>query len=205
MSRGSRTRSRILDVATEAVLAKGFEATSIDEIVSDAGITRSGFFYHFPDKSALALEMIHRYSERERAAIDEAVARSRELTDDPLQVLLITLKFLADGIAESPEGHPGCLVATAAFHDRLIGKEIREANRRIVREWQAQFQTLLEDIVRVYPLNDEIDLGQLADFMSGAVAGGIVMSRAHGRPTVTAEYLLLVRSHIKLLFRPRFQ
>ncbi len=205
MSRGSRTRTRILDVAQQAVLAKGFEATSIDEIVHDAGITRSGFFYHFPDKSALALEMIHRYSERAMAEIDEAVERSRDLTDDPLQVLLITIKFLAEAIESAPEGHPGCVVATAAFHDRLIGKEIRETNYRIVQQWQAQFEVLLREIAEVYPPHDKVDLGHLADFLSGAVAGGIVMSRAHGRPTVTAEYLMLVRSHIKLLFQPRLQ
>lgn len=205
MSRGSRTRTRILDVAQQAVLAKGFEATSIDEIVNDAGITRSGFFYHFPDKSALALEMIHRYSENAMAEIDETVARARELTDDPLQVLLIALKFLAEAIDNIPDGHPGCVVATAAFHDRLIGRDIREANKRIVKDWQDQFMPLLEDIRAVYPLNDDVDLVWLADFLSGAVAGGIVMSRAHNNPKVTAEYVMLVRSHIKLLFQPRIQ
>ena len=55
MGKGSATRSRILDVAQEAVLAKGFDATSIDEIVASAEITRSGFFYHFRDKNALHL------------------------------------------------------------------------------------------------------------------------------------------------------
>ncbi|MEL7026747.1 MAG: TetR/AcrR family transcriptional regulator [Pseudomonadota bacterium] len=205
MSRGSRTRARILDVAQEAVLAKGFEATSIDEIVYDAGITRSGFFYHFRDKRALAVEMIARYTKTAIEEIDEIIDRARELTDDPLQVLLITLKLIAEGIAESPNGHPGCVVATAAFHDRLVGVEIREANRRAVEDWRDQFRKLLDAVVAVYPPNDEIDLDSLADFMSGAVAGGIVMSRAHGRPIITAEYLLLVRSHVKLLFKPRYQ
>ena len=41
------TRSRILDIAEAAVLEKGFEATSIDEIVAGADISRGGFFFHF--------------------------------------------------------------------------------------------------------------------------------------------------------------
>ena len=48
------TRARILEVAEGAVLAKGFAATSIEEIIAAVGITKSGFFYHFKDKSTLA-------------------------------------------------------------------------------------------------------------------------------------------------------
>ncbi|HYN46828.1 MAG TPA: helix-turn-helix domain-containing protein, partial [Allosphingosinicella sp.] len=53
-ARGKETRARILDMAEEAILAKGFDATSIEEIVAAAEITRSGFFYHFRDKNELA-------------------------------------------------------------------------------------------------------------------------------------------------------
>ena len=38
-----------MDIAQDAVLAKGFDATSIDEIVAAADITKGGFFYHFKD------------------------------------------------------------------------------------------------------------------------------------------------------------
>ena len=49
-----------------AILAKGFDATSIEEIVAGAEITRSGFFYHFPDKNELARALIERYIEQDR-------------------------------------------------------------------------------------------------------------------------------------------
>ena len=45
--KGTDTRERILDLAQAAVLDKGFAATSIDELIAGAGITKSGFFYHF--------------------------------------------------------------------------------------------------------------------------------------------------------------
>ena len=38
------------------MLAKGFGATSIEEVIAEAGLTKSGFFYHFKDKNALARE-----------------------------------------------------------------------------------------------------------------------------------------------------
>ena len=52
--KGSDTRERLLAVAEAAVLEKGFAATSIEELIAAVGITKSGFFYHFPDKGALA-------------------------------------------------------------------------------------------------------------------------------------------------------
>ncbi len=47
--KGSATRERILELAEAAVLEKGFAATSIEELIVAAGITKSGFFYHFKD------------------------------------------------------------------------------------------------------------------------------------------------------------
>ena len=40
--KGDETRERILAVAELAVLAKGFSATSIEEIIAEVGITKSG-------------------------------------------------------------------------------------------------------------------------------------------------------------------
>lgn len=51
--KGAETRERFLALAEAGVLEKGFAATSIDELISVAGITKSGFFYHFPDKGEL--------------------------------------------------------------------------------------------------------------------------------------------------------
>ena len=71
MSKGSDTRTRIMDIAEAAVLEKGFGGTSIEEIIEAAGITKSGFFYHFRDKNALALALLERYVETEDAFFDD--------------------------------------------------------------------------------------------------------------------------------------
>jgi TetR/AcrR family transcriptional repressor of nem operon len=58
------TRERLLELAESAVLAKGFAATSIDELIAAAGISKSGFFYHFKDKGELAKGLLVRYLDR---------------------------------------------------------------------------------------------------------------------------------------------
>ena len=68
-TKGERTRTRILDVAYDSIVHKGFAATSIEELVEAAGITKSGFFYHFKDKNDLARQLLERFTGgREEAA-----------------------------------------------------------------------------------------------------------------------------------------
>ena len=63
-TKGERTRERIMDLAYQAIVEKGFAATSIEELVEAAGITKSGFFYHFRDKNDLARQLLARGAER---------------------------------------------------------------------------------------------------------------------------------------------
>ena len=201
--RGSQTRARILDVAEEAILAKGFDATSIEEIVAAAEITKSGFFYHFRDKNELARALIERYIEQDRAVLDGIQARARELSDDPLHAFLIGLKLLAEMMADLPNGHPGCMVATVAYQERLFDAEVRALNGQGVLAWRARFLEQLEHIAELYPPRDEVDLETLADMIGTVVEGGIVMARALQDPQVLPQQILLLRSYLKLLFAPR--
>jgi AcrR family transcriptional regulator len=97
--RGSETRERILELAEAAVLAKGFAATSIEELIAAVGITKSGFFYHFKDKPALAEALLLRYLDRDKALLDDLFGRADELNEDPLHGFLVALKFFAEMMA----------------------------------------------------------------------------------------------------------
>jgi len=191
-----------MDVAQDSVLTKGFDATSIEEIVAGAEITKSGFFYHFPDKNALAHALIERHIETEDQIFDEIFARAGELADDPLQAMLVGLKLLAELLDDMSGGHPGCIVATAVYQDRLFDRKVHEANRRAVLGWRARFRSMFEEIAAIYPMREETDLDELADFVSVVIEGGIITSRALGQPAITARQVLLLRSHIKMLFTP---
>ena len=199
----SDTRTRIMDIAQDAVLAKGFDGTSIEEIVAAAEITKGGFFYHFPDKGALALALIERYIQVEDDLFDDILARARELSDDPLHAALIGLKLLAELLNDMPNGHPGCIVATAAYQDRLFDKNVQQANRRAILGWRKRFRGLFEEIAETYPPNDDVDFDALGDFVSTVVEGGIVLSKSLREPHITADQVMVLRSYIKLLFTPR--
>jgi TetR/AcrR family transcriptional repressor of nem operon len=200
MGKGEATRERILEIAEAAVLAKGFGATSIDEVIAEAGLTKSGFFYHFKDKNALAREMLRRYVATNDHLFDEIFARGHQLSDDPLQAFLISLKLLAETMADLPNGHPGCLIASICYQERLFDREVRELTAQSVRDWNARFRRILDGIAAVYPPREPVDLDDVADMLSCIVDGAIIMSKTLNDPSRLERQILIFRSCVKLMF-----
>jgi len=202
MRKGSATRDRILEIAEGSVLAKGFGATSIEEIIAEAGITKSGFFYHFKDKNELARGLVDRYAGQNDSLLADVFGRARSLSDDPLQILLIGLTLMAERMAGLPGGHPGCLVASMSYQDRLFDREVRAQVTKVVEDWNSFFRAMLEDVVAVYPPRDAVDIDQLARTICCSIDGGIIMSKALAQPQVLPEQMLMARNYVKLLFSP---
>jgi TetR/AcrR family transcriptional regulator, transcriptional repressor for nem operon len=205
MRKGEETRGRILEVAEAAVLAKGFGGTSIDELIAETGITKSGFFYHFRDKNELAKALLYRYIESDERIYDDIFGRARELVDDPLQAFLLGLKFLSETMADLPNGHPGCLVATMSCYERSFDREIQQINRDAALMWRRRFHAMFEEIMASHTPHEPLDVDQLADMVSTVIEGGIVISKALREPKALAEQILVFRTLVKLLFRPILQ
>ena len=202
MRKGAQTRERILDIAETAVLQKGFGATSIDELIAEAGLTKSGFFYHFKDKSVLAQALLQRYLDREEDILDDLFARAAELSEDPLHAFLIGLKLFAEMMNDLPAGHPGCLVATYCYHEQLFDKKIQRINHDAVLSWRNRFRSQLNLIADKYPPRDDVDIEALADMVSSDIEGGIIVSKVLKDPKILAGQIMLFRSYLRLLFLP---
>lgn len=200
LARGQQTRERILEAAERAVLQKGFKSTSIEEVVVAAGITRNGFFYHFPDKHALAKALLVRYIEHDDALIGGLLDRADELVDDPLQAYLAFLKMFSEVMADLPDRHPGCLVASYCYQDQVFSREIRSLSAETMIRWRNHFRARLDMIARHYAPSLPVDLDALADMVLVLVEGGIIMDKVHRGKGVLPRQLLLARTFIGLLF-----
>jgi AcrR family transcriptional regulator len=198
--KGEETRERILDAAETSVLEKGFAATSIEELIAAVGITKSGFFYHFKDKGALAKALLARYIEREDALFDELFGRADELNEDPLHGFLVGLKMLSELLADLPGGHPGCLVASYCYQDRLFDKEVRELNAAAVLGWRRRFRARLELIAKRYKPRIKVDLDDLADMLSAIADGGIILAKVTKDKDALPRQVLLYRDFVRAVF-----
>ncbi|MFW2831721.1 TetR/AcrR family transcriptional regulator [Sphingomonas sp. ID0503] len=202
-SKGERTRERIMDLAEESILHKGFAATSIEELVEAAGITKSGFFYHFKDKNDLARAIVARFVVRDDAHLDRLTARARALSDDPLQSFLIFIRLFAEMMDDLPGVHPGCLAASITYQDRAFDGEVSRLIRLAAEGWRARFHDWLKEIADVYPPRLPADLEAMADHFNVVADGGIITSRALGDKTILGRQVRLMHDHVKLLFDGR--
>jgi len=205
MRKGAATRERILEIAESAVLSKGFGATSIEELIAEAGITKSGFFYHFKDKNELARGLLLRHRQHSDELFSELLGRARELSDDPLQMLLIWLTLLAERMADLPNGHPGCMVASLSYQDRLFDRGVRDLVAELTQEWLGLVQTLVEEALAQHPVREPVEASQVARGITCAIDGGILLSKSLGDPAVLPQQIMMARRYVKMVFQPSLQ
>ncbi|PSK91118.1 TetR/AcrR family transcriptional regulator [Taibaiella chishuiensis] len=59
MKKAAATRLMILEKAFELIYTKGYQTTSIDEIIATTQVTKGAFFYHFKSKDEMGLAIIN--------------------------------------------------------------------------------------------------------------------------------------------------
>ena len=200
-SKGERTRAKILDLAYGAIVEKGFAATSIDELVEAAGITKSGFFYHFKDKNDLARQLFERFLDEDERIIDTLEQRARELSDDPLQSFLIFLNLYAQLMDDMETLHPGCLVATITYQERMFDADVRQMNVDYVLKLRRRFEQWLGEVMVRNQPRQEVEATALADHLTAIVEGSIILSKALRDEGLMGRQTRLFRNYVKLLFR----
>jgi TetR/AcrR family transcriptional repressor of nem operon len=199
-TKGERTRERIMDIAYESIVQKGFAATSIEELVEAVGITKSGFFYHFKDKNDLARQLFARFLDEDEQIIETLELRARELSDDPLQCFLIFLNIYAQMMDDMQTLHPGCMVASVTYQDRMFDADVRQMNIDYLTRMRERFTRWLSEIAAANPPRQEVNLADLADNITGMVEGAIILSKALNDEGLMGRQTRIYRNHIKLLF-----
>ena len=194
------TRDRILTAATRIALDRGFAAASLEQILTDAGVTKGAFFHHFSSKADLGRVILDRYYEADLATLDRLWGQAEQLSRDPLQQLLLFVGLLAQDIEDLSGDDPGCLYATFVY-ERQLG--VDGASRVIdtaVRAWRARFRLQLERVVERYPPRLPVDLDALADLVFSTSEGAYVVARATREANFVRGQLLQIRAYLELLF-----
>ena len=141
-----------------------------------------------------------RYIERENELFDDILARADELNEDPLHGFLVGLKMLSELMADLPGGHPGCLVASYSYQDRLFDREVQALNTAAVLGWRKRFRASLELIAARYPPRVAIDLDDLADMLAVIADGGIILSSVVKDEGALSRQMMLYRDFVRAIF-----
>ena len=87
---GAKTRAQILRAALKHFANAGYAATSVQQIVGDAKVSKPALYYHFRDKAELFKALVHEAHDEKFRLLREAAGRGRNIREQ-LENILITL------------------------------------------------------------------------------------------------------------------
>lgn len=201
--KGEQTREAILDKAQDLILKYGFSGTSIDAIISEAGITKGGFFYHFNGRNELAKALLVRYLEADDRIIRNAVTKAKNYVDDPYQQLIVFLRMYIEVAENMEEVHPGCLVATYTYESQQFNPDILELIKTGVDSWKKHFMSMLEPAVKSRKLRPPFTAEFLANMLNAIVEGGIILTKINRSNSILVEQMKGYVEVVKLAFDDR--
>jgi AcrR family transcriptional regulator len=88
------TRDRILGSALELFARRGYAATSIQDIVSAANVTKPALYYYFDNKAALYQVLIDRAYEDRFNLMQEAAKKGRNLQEKLVEIISSRFEYL---------------------------------------------------------------------------------------------------------------
>jgi AcrR family transcriptional regulator len=81
IDRGQATRQRLVESGTRLFTEHGYEATSIEMVLEDTGVSRGALYHHFESKASLFTAVLEATEARVAAAVAAAAASATEPLD----------------------------------------------------------------------------------------------------------------------------
>ena len=194
------SKTRLLDAALHVIRARGYAATTIDDICHKAGVTKGSFFHHFKSKDELALAAAFYWGTMTGAFF--AAAPYRKLKD-PLQRLLGYVDFRGE-ILQGDLPDYTCLLGTLVQETYATHPDIRAACDQGMSSHIAELTRDVEAAKKLYAPKAQWSAESVGYFIQAVLQGGFIFAKARQSPDVVRESLAHLRRYLEALFsQPR--
>ena len=159
--------------AMEAFWARGYAATSMQDLVTCMGINRGSLYDTFGDKRSLFLAALRRYDARHRADWLRALRRA----NGPKATILAAF----DGAVEAAlgrKGRRGCFLVNAALELSPYDKQVAAIVAEGFAETEAFFRETIEAAQTAREIPKRVDAGETARALLGLFIGLRVLARS---------------------------
>lgn len=193
-------RTRLLEAAQHSIRAKGFAATSVDDLCRLAEVTKGAFFHQFGSKEALGVAAAE-YWESGTTAFFEAAPY--HLPDDPLDRVLAYVAF-RKSIIEGDFAEFTCLVGTLVQEVHAASPAIRDACGRSIFGHAATLESDIRAAMEARGIRGEWTAESLARHTQAVIQGAFILAKAGNDPGLARESLDHLDRYIRHLFgQPR--
>jgi TetR/AcrR family transcriptional repressor of nem operon len=163
-----------LERAMQTFWAKGYEATSLDDLCSATGLGRSSLYAAFGDKQSLYLSALERYETAAVGRITASISNSKS----PLDGIAAFIDRIIDDIVAGP-GRRGCFIgncaAELARQDRAVASHVRQSMDRL----QNTFRKGIAQARDAGQLPKNADVDALAAFLMSGIQGLRLVGKAN--------------------------
>jgi TetR/AcrR family transcriptional repressor of nem operon len=189
-------KTKLLDAAVDVIRAKGYSATTVDEICQTASLTKGAFFHHFESKEELAVSAARHFSSLADRLF--STAAYQELAD-PVDRLLGYVEFRKALLrGELPEFT--CLLGTMVQEAYRTHPAVREVCEKCLSEHVAMLELDIAEALRIYGGDRQWSAASLATYMQAVIQGAFILAKAQNGPAVAAACLDHLRRYIQTLF-----
>lgn len=193
--RGS-SRMRLLKAARDTIRAKGFAATSVDDLCVAAGVTKGAYFYQFGSKEALGVAAASYWAETTTALFEVA---PYHLPDDPLDRILAYVDF-RKSIISGEFAEFTCLVGTMVQETYASSPAIRDACGRSIFSHAATLEADIQAAIINLGIVGDWTAASLARHTQAVIQGAFILAKAANDPALAVEGVDHLDRYIRLLF-----
>jgi TetR/AcrR family transcriptional repressor of nem operon len=168
----SDRRSRIIESATALINRRGYQQTSVEDVIRDAGLCGKAHFYHyFKSKEELGHAVLNRQFEQ---FVERGLAILREPMIDALERLNLFIDtIVASHAARGCQGTPCIGGFTVEMAEE--NESFRARIESLFERWAEHIEALLWE---VRPrMREDVDIARLARFVIATLEGALLMSR----------------------------
>ncbi len=175
MSKGERTRQQLIEKAAGLFNQRGYEATSITEVMAATGLQKGGVYRHFESKEELAL-----------AAFDYAVGVMRERFVDALGGLtepeerLRAIIKVYERIPGDPPVPGGCPMLNAAVEADDANPVLRERAAQVMDDMRRVIKRAVRDGQQSGKIRPDVSPDTVAFVFICTLEGAVMMSKLYG-------------------------
>jgi len=189
------SRQRLLDAALGEFRARGYAATTVDDLCRAAGVTKGAFFHHFPSKEALALAAVEHWN-----AVTGGLFASAgyHALPDPRDRVLAYIDLRGELLRGETADYT-CLLGTLVQETYDSHPALRDACRAGI---EAHAGTLVQDITEArtrYAPASTWTPESVALFTQAALQGAFVLAKAQGGPAVAADAVAHLHRYVESL------
>jgi TetR/AcrR family transcriptional repressor of nem operon len=188
-------RNKLLDAAMHVFRARGYAASSVDDICAAAGVTKGAFFHHFRSKEDVAVAAAAHF--REMAEGLFAAAPYRTLAE-PRDRVLAYVDFRGSILGGDLADYT-CLLGTLVQETYASHPAIRAACER---EIVGHALTLEPDVAAALAAAGRAPAAArgLALHIQTVLQGAFIIAKATGGPEAATQSLQHLRNYLESLF-----